>query len=106
MAMKPTRNKRAAPRKKSKTLANGRPRLHSWTRKDGEIHRAGYKISYARVSTLDLRVALQETALPRAQAFEVHSRYSGALVHLEDFIGRTLANRWFFYLHPDRKSFL
>jgi hypothetical protein len=38
------------------TPSNGRNELnrrHPLTRKDGEIHRAGYKIGYALVSTLE-----------------------------------------------------
>jgi DNA invertase Pin-like site-specific DNA recombinase len=80
MATKPTRRKRAAPRKKSKTLANGQPRPHPWTRKDGEIHRAGYKIGYARVSTLDQNLALQEGALKEAGCEKIYiEQMSGAV---------------------------
>ncbi len=32
-----------------------------WTRKDGEYHRAGHKIAYARVSTLDQKLAYNMT---------------------------------------------
>jgi DNA invertase Pin-like site-specific DNA recombinase len=80
MATKPTRQKRSAPRKKSKTLVNGQPRPHLWKRKDGEIHRAGYKIGYARVSTLDQSVALQETALKEAGCEKIYiEQMSGAV---------------------------
>src|SRR5271168_689031 len=80
MATKPTRRKRVAPRKKRKTLANDQPKRHPWQRKDGELHRAGYKIGYARVSTLDQCVALQETALKEAGCERIYvEQISGAV---------------------------
>jgi DNA invertase Pin-like site-specific DNA recombinase len=80
MATKPTKRKRVAPRKKKTTLASGKPRRHPWQRKDGEIHRAGLKIGYARVSTLDQSVALQETALKEAGCERIYiEQMSGAV---------------------------
>ncbi len=53
MATKLTKKRRAAPRKRRKPAPSDTPKRHAWTRRDGEIHRPGYKIGYARVSTLD-----------------------------------------------------
>jgi DNA invertase Pin-like site-specific DNA recombinase len=80
MATKPTRKKRTAPRKKRRTPASAKPKRHPWTRNDGEIHRAGYKIGYARVSTLDQSVALQEAALSEAGCERIYTeQISGAV---------------------------
>jgi hypothetical protein len=53
MATKPTKTKRAAPRKGRKLLPSDKPNRQVWTRRDGEIQGPGYTIGYARVSTLD-----------------------------------------------------
>jgi DNA invertase Pin-like site-specific DNA recombinase len=39
---------------------------HPWRRRDGEIHQRGLLIGYARVSTLDQNLALQQDALTSA----------------------------------------
>ncbi len=63
MATKPTRTRRAVPRERRKPLPSDKPKRHAWTRRDSEIHGPGYKIGYARVSTLDQNLALQKDAL-------------------------------------------
>jgi Resolvase, N terminal domain len=68
-----------APQKKQAQPASG-PKRHPWTRKDGEIHRAGYRIGYARVSTLDQNLALQQDALKEAGCEKVFiEQMSGAV---------------------------
>nr|WP_244594683.1 helix-turn-helix domain-containing protein [Methylosinus sporium] len=51
--------KKAASRKKRAQPVGGQPKRHPCTRKDDEIHRAGYHIEYACVSTLDQNLAPQ-----------------------------------------------
>lgn len=80
MASKPSKTKKAAPRKKAKPAASEKPKRHPWTRKDGEIHRAGYRIGYARVSTLDQNLALQRDALTEAGCEKIFiEQMSGAV---------------------------
>jgi DNA invertase Pin-like site-specific DNA recombinase len=63
MVTQPTKRKRGAPRNKAKRPSIDKPKRHPWTRRDGEIHRAGLKLGYARVSTLDQNLTLQRDAL-------------------------------------------
>jgi hypothetical protein len=42
MATKPTKTRRAAPRKRRKPAPSDKPKRHAWTRQDGEIHGPGY----------------------------------------------------------------
>ena len=75
--VKPTR---AASSKRRKRSAPDTPKRHSWTRKDGQIHRAGYRIGYARVSTLDQNLALQRDALTEAGCEKIFiEQMSGAV---------------------------
>jgi DNA invertase Pin-like site-specific DNA recombinase len=72
MASKPSKTKMAA--------TSAKPKRHPWTRKDGEIHRAGYRIGYARVSTLDQNLALQRDALTDAGCEKIFiEQMSGAV---------------------------
>jgi len=74
---KPTR---AASSKRRKRSAPDTPKRHPWTRKDGQIHRAGYRIGYARVSTLDQNLALQRDALTEAGCEKIFiEQMSGAV---------------------------
>jgi DNA invertase Pin-like site-specific DNA recombinase len=80
MASKPRTMKKTAPRKKRTPPPSNKPTRHPWTRKDGEIHRAGYSIGYARVSTLDQNLALQQDALKEAGCEKIFiEQMSGAV---------------------------
>ena len=80
MSTKSANPKRAASRKKRKQPLIDKPKRHPWTRKDGEIHRAGFKIGYARVSTLDQNLALQQDALKEAGCEKIYiEQMSGAV---------------------------
>jgi DNA invertase Pin-like site-specific DNA recombinase len=74
MATKLSKVRRIAPRK------SGEPKPHPGTRKDGEIHRAGCKIGYARVSTLDHDLTLQQDSLKEAGCEKIFiEQMSGAV---------------------------
>ena len=80
MATKPTKTRRAAPRKRRRPASSDKPKRHAWTRQDGEIHRPGYKIGYDRVSTLDQNLALQQDALKEAGGEKIFiEQMSGAV---------------------------
>jgi len=82
MATKPRKTRRAALRKRRKPAPSGKPKRHAWTRPDGEIHGPGYKIGYARVSTLDQNLALQQDALKEAGCEKIFiEQMSGAVTH-------------------------
>ena len=80
MGTKPTKAGRAEPRKRRKPPRGDKPKRHAWTRQDGEIHGPGYKIGYARVSTLDQNLALQQDALKEAGCEKIFiEQMSGAV---------------------------
>jgi DNA invertase Pin-like site-specific DNA recombinase len=55
-------------------------KAHPWRRRDGEIHKRGLLIGYARVSTLDQNLALQQDALTSAGCEKIYTeQMSGAV---------------------------
>ena len=80
MATKPTKTARPVLRRKPRKSAATKPKRNPWTRADGEIHRAGLKLGYARVSTLDQNLALQHDALKEAGCEKIYiEQMSGAI---------------------------
>src|SRR5580692_5520871 len=80
MATKPTKIRPARPHKKRKLSPSVKPRRYASTRSDSEIHGPGYKIGYARVSTLDQNLALQQDALKEAGCEKIYvEQMSGAV---------------------------
>ena len=80
MVTKPTKIKGAAPQKRRKLSPSDRPKRHAGMRRDVESHGPGYKIGYARVSTLDQNLALQQDALKEAGCEKIFvEQMSGAV---------------------------
>ena len=80
MTTKPTKIRRARPHKKRKLSPSVKPKRDASTRSVGEIHGPGYKIGYARVSTLDQNLALQQDALKEAGCEKIYvEQMSGAV---------------------------
>src|SRR5271168_5065372 len=81
MPTKEAKAPRPVPRRKPKRRATAKPKRNPWTRADGEIHRAGLKLGYARVSTLDQNLALQQDALKEAGCEKIYiEQMSGAVM--------------------------
>jgi DNA invertase Pin-like site-specific DNA recombinase len=81
MATKKAKSARvSAPRKRQRPVANKPKRRNPWIRNDGELHRGGMKIGYARVSTLEQNLALQRDALTEAGCEKIFiEQMSGAV---------------------------
>ena len=81
MATKKTEPPRPVLRRKpKKPRAPSKPKRNPWTRPDGEIRRAGMKLGYARVSTLDQNLDLQQHALKDAGCETIYiEQMSGAV---------------------------
>jgi DNA invertase Pin-like site-specific DNA recombinase len=80
MAPKPTKTQRIGPRKGRMSAPNDKPKRQTWTRQDREIHAPGYRIGYARVSTLDQNLSLQQDALKEAGCKKIFvEQMSGAV---------------------------
>jgi DNA invertase Pin-like site-specific DNA recombinase len=80
MATRSTKTTRPVLRRKPRKRAATKAKRNPWTRVDGEIHRAGLKLGYARVSTLDQNLALQQDALKEAGCEKIYiEQMSGAI---------------------------
>ena len=80
MATKPTKIERVSSQMRRKPSQSDTPKRNPRTRRDDEIHERGYKIGYARVSTLDQNLALQQDALKEAGCKKIFiEQMSGAV---------------------------
>ena len=72
--------RRATSQKRRKLPPSDKPKRNARTRRDDEIHGPGYQIGYARVSTVDQNLALQQHALKEAGCKKIFiEQMSGAV---------------------------
>jgi DNA invertase Pin-like site-specific DNA recombinase len=80
MTTKPRKTRRADRQKRRNPLPSDKPIRHGRIRREREVHGPGYKIGYARVSTLDQNLALQQDALGEAGCEKIFvEQMSGAV---------------------------
>jgi hypothetical protein len=80
MAAKPRKSKRTDPGKSRTPSPGEQPKRHVRKRREAEFQGPGYKIGYARVSTLDQNLALQRDALKEAGCEKIFiEQISGAV---------------------------
>jgi hypothetical protein len=83
LAKKKAKRASAPARKVKRRLVKPKAaKAHPWRRRDGEIHKRGLLIGYARVSTLDQNLALQQDALTSAGCEKIFTeQMSGAVAN-------------------------
>ena len=86
MAAKPTKAKKAAPRKKGAQPASDKPRRHPWTRKDGEMHRAG-------TDFLWYKTAMSITLTPEQEAWIKAHIATGDFASIEEAARQLIDDR-------------